>query len=389
MSSASSAGPPSTAAPTPGKDVAKEGVAGKDVAKKAKPATTKSMKLMGKIKLATAKGRAPLKALFKKTKPATTKSMKLMGMIKAKAKAKTKAKAKPKAQANADEAPPSDKGQGKDKGKKAKPAKGLKTACKSRAEMTVTKNPGTEPKPSTKRAATTKDHLTELRQFINGGGEIVPEGTPDDGAPKKRPTSHQQDTSTSTETRDRMKQYYFKEEMKSNSLDPEIMAVWERCKGSRKAATAFINGVMVRDRDGKFKPDRMSPQFLEMREKTTGSYWNDESTGVPRGLAEAQWGGADKLQTAILAGDVKETEDEGQTFYSWRQIKVGKGGKVEQKLHLERTNQIDDGTYGKLSDMLDKVGWKFKLTSRQQTVFTQNPTDVGQVLLAFCSFSLF
>ncbi len=43
-----------------------------------------------------------------------------------------------------------------------------------------------------------------------------------------------------------------------------------------------------------------------MKTKTVANYWSDESTGVPRGLAEKQWGGAARLLEAIRDGDVNQ-----------------------------------------------------------------------------------
>ena len=103
-----------------------------------------------------------------------------------------------------------------------------------------------------------------------------------------------------------------------------------------------------------------------MTTKTEANYWSDESTGVPRGLAENQWGGAAKLLEAVRDGDVKETQDNGQKFYSWRQITVGKSGKVEGSQQIRKSGAIEDSSYARLYDLIGKVGWSFTYTKAEQ-----------------------
>ena len=118
----------------------------------------------------------------------------------------------------------------------------------------------------------------------------------------KRPSAAEDEEDT--EKRNRMKRCFFKAQLRCHTLDLDIMQLWEKIKGtSRKAETAFINGVMS---NGKVKADKTFPAYIEI-----------EIT-VPRGIAQHQWGGAAELLQAIRDGDVKETEDNGYKIYSWR-----------------------------------------------------------------------
>ena len=228
--------------------------------------------------------------------------------------------------------------------------------------MTKAKKNNEEGKPPPKKSKTSKDSLDELKSLIAGASDDKQRAASSTMV-MRRPSAAADDDDP--EVRDRMKQYHFQQQLRCRTLDPDILQLWEKIKGTlRKAETAFINGVMSKDpRSSKFKADKTSPAYIEMKTKTEANYWSDESTGVPRGLAENQWGGAAKLLEAIRDGDVKETEDNGQKFYSWRQITVGKSGKVEGSQQIRKSGTIDDSNYARLYDLIGKVGWSFTYTS--------------------------
>jgi len=168
------------------------------------------------------------------------------------------------------------------------------------------------------------------------------------------------------EPRDRMKNYYFHEQLKGDTLDPELRELWDKVRGNRKKETMLINGCMAKAPNGKFKVDRDSPKFQELSTRINNSYWRDEHRGIPESLAIVKFKGEAALRAAIDRGDVKETVDQGQKFYSWRTITIGRGGKSETSHVVSKRGMIDDQTYQKLSGMISKVGWAFNFSEKQQ-----------------------
>ena len=168
------------------------------------------------------------------------------------------------------------------------------------------------------------------------------------------------------ERRDRMKNYYFMDSLNNTTIDPELKEMWEKVKGNRKKETMLINGVMTKQLNGKFKADKNSPGYKELHAMISSTYWRDEEKGIPRSLAIIKFKGAENLDRAVASGDVRGAEDQGQVFYSWRNIVVGTAGRSEHTAQLQKTGQIDDNSYERLAGMLTKVGWSFKFTKRQQ-----------------------
>jgi hypothetical protein len=168
------------------------------------------------------------------------------------------------------------------------------------------------------------------------------------------------------EARDRMKDYYFKEALRTNTLDGELHDLWQKIKGSRKKETALINGVMSKTSSGKFQPDKNSPQYQEVYSKITANFWKDEEKAIPESLAIIKFKTRDALMEAVHKGDVKETEDDGKRYYSWRVISIGKQGKSQTNINVNKAGKIDSLTYDKLSTMLENLKWNFSFTTSQQ-----------------------
>ena len=105
-----------------------------------------------------------------------------------------------------------------------------------------------------------------------------------------------------SETRDRMKNYYFQEQLKNDTLDPELRGLWDKVRGNRKKETMLVNGVMVKVANGKFKPDKDSPQFQEFHSKITKNFWKDEHKGIPESLAIVKFKGLKFLMEALARG---------------------------------------------------------------------------------------
>ena len=167
-----------------------------------------------------------------------------------------------------------------------------------------------------------------------------------------------------SETRDRMKNYYFQEQLKNDTLDPELRDLWDKVRGNRKNETMLVNGIMVKVANGKFKPDKDSPQFQEFHSKITKNFWKDEHKGIPESLAIVKFKGLKFLMEALARGDVKETIDQGQKFYSWRTITIGKAGSSSTSRTVSKKGAIDEQSDQRLSGLLSKVGWSFNFSSK-------------------------
>ena len=186
------------------------------------------------------------------------------------------------------------------------------------------------------------------------------------GSMKKPAAAMKKPAAVSEEARDRMKDYYFKEALRTNTLDGELHDLWQKIKGSRKKETALINGVMSKTSSGKFQPDKNSPQYQEVYSKITANFWKDEEKAIPESLAIIKFKTRDALMEAVHKGDVKETEDEGKKYYSWRVISIGKQGKSQTNINVNKAGKIDSLTYDKLSTMLENLKWNFSFTTSQQ-----------------------
>ena len=180
------------------------------------------------------------------------------------------------------------------------------------------------------------------------------------------------------QSRDRMKDYYFKEALKNDSLDGELHDLWLKVKGNRAKETALINGVMTKAPGGKFHPDKNSPRYQEFYSKITANYWKDEQKAIPESLAIIKFKSKDALLEAVRNGDVNETVDSGKKYYSWRTISIGTQGKSQTNINVNKAGTIDHQTYDKLSKSLENLKWNFSFTMSQQhatTVGGDLPTE--------------
>ena len=78
------------------------------------------------------------------------------------------------------------------------------------------------------------------------------------------------------------------------------------------------------------------------------------------------------LQKAIDCGDVQEVCQDGKTYYSWQEVRVGKGGSVECSKRISHAKNIDEATFAQISDTLQTLGWDFKYSKTEQTATPQH-----------------
>ncbi len=108
------------------------------------------------------------------------------------------------------------------------------------------------------------------------------------------------------------------------------------------------------------------PTAAEFREKFRTRCVQDEAIGVPKGIARAKFGDTDaSLQKTIASGKHKAIEMDGQTFYSWREIRVGEKFATHVKHQISKSRQISDEDDKKATKILESLQWNFKYTAIQ------------------------
>ena len=134
----------------------------------------------------------------------------------------------------------------------------------------------------------------------------------------------------------------------------------------RKAETKFINSVMV-PCGNKFKAGLASPIFHEYHKKYEDKYWDKSSIGVPRGIAAVTWGSEEKLDAAVRAGQCKEAVEDGETYYTWKTIKVGnRGGSESTKMLKGPQRNVTQDEYDKLAEYFSKMEWRFNYSQKEE-----------------------
>ena len=120
----------------------------------------------------------------------------------------------------------------------------------------------------------------------------------------------------------------------------------------------------------RWKVDPAAPTFQEFHKKFDSKYWDKSSVGVPRGIAAVQWGGAEKLDEAVAAGQCQEATEDGDTFYTWKTIKVGhKGGTESGRVLKSGQQNVEAQQYNQIADYFSKMQWRFAYTKEEQQVF--------------------
>ena len=86
---------------------------------------------------------------------------------------------------------------------------------------------------------------------------------------------------------------------------------------------------------------------------------------MPYSLAVAKLGGHDALMRAVERNDMTTCEDDGTTFYVWREISAGKVTGSDHKTTITSSKKIDKPTAKQLADCFDSMEWELNATRRE------------------------
>jgi hypothetical protein len=138
--------------------------------------------------------------------------------------------------------------------------------------------------------------------------------------------------------------------------------------------TRIVNNSIMK-KDGKYSVDDANPFFEECKTKADLKWSGEKSKGVLRSIAEVAHGGADKLDEAVRRQEVKVVDDNGQKFYSWRELQTGKRTQITALKTIGRKNAIDQNQFDKISSVLESMGWEFAVSpALEQQARRENDT---------------
>ena len=120
--------------------------------------------------------------------------------------------------------------------------------------------------------------------------------------------------------------------------------------------------------NGKYEMNLAEPLFEEHKTMYSRKYGKDEQKALPKSVMKGlyfQNSEADFAQ-ALDCGDLKVTMDGGNTFYAFRQLKVGKEKGTEHVQGVASKKKLDPNEYKVISDTLDGLNWSFEMTAKEE-----------------------
>eukprot|EP00435_Cladocopium_sp_Y103_P021698 s2334_g5.t1 len=143
-------------------------------------------------------------------------------------------------------------------------------------------------------------------------------------------------------------------------LPAEVVALFESSKVSRADKTKLANSVVTRDADGKFELNLEAPVLSMLQAHYTDISGSHKAKGYPKSLIVAKCGGELAFSKALEAGEIRETEQDGQTFYFFNTITIEKKVGARAETAGKVAKEADDAQIGALSAFVESFQPTFR-----------------------------
>jgi hypothetical protein len=144
----------------------------------------------------------------------------------------------------------------------------------------------------------------------------------------------------------------------------------------REFRTMIINKLFNKEDDGRFTLNVKEPFFEEHRHLYEKKFGKDTNKAVPKSIMVGLYfqGSEPSFQRAVDCGDVEEIEDNGKLFYSFRELKTGTArAAVKSQAVGSGRCKITKEEFHDMKDVVDNLGWSFKMTTVEQKQLLANP----------------
>ena len=137
----------------------------------------------------------------------------------------------------------------------------------------------------------------------------------------------------------------------------------------RTYRTMIINKLFNKGADGKYAQNFKDGFFEEARTMYEKKFGKDTNKALPKSILVGLYfqGNESAFQSALMAGDIEEIDDNGKTFYSFKELKTGTERAATKSTNISSGPQ--KSTMKELTGMaelVDSLGWSFNVTPKDK-----------------------
>ena len=135
----------------------------------------------------------------------------------------------------------------------------------------------------------------------------------------------------------------------------------------REFRTMIINKLFKRQGNGTLVLNTKDAVFEESRNVFERKFGKDQSKAMPKSLLVGLYfqGNAATFQAALDAGDIEEIEDQGKTFYSFKELKSGtERGAIKSQNFNSGSQKLSSNEYNDAVALVDSLGWSFSVAPK-------------------------
>ena len=135
----------------------------------------------------------------------------------------------------------------------------------------------------------------------------------------------------------------------------------------REFRTMIINKLFKRQGNGTLVLNTKDAVFEESRTVFERKFGKDQSKAMPKSLLVGLYfqGNNQTFQAALEAGDIEEIEDQGKTFYAFKELKSGtERGAVKNQNFNSGGQKLSSNEYNDVVALVDSLGWSFSVAPK-------------------------
>jgi hypothetical protein len=152
----------------------------------------------------------------------------------------------------------------------------------------------------------------------------------------------------------------------------------------REFRTMIINKLFKRQGNGTLVLNTKDAVFEESRTVFERKFGKDQSKAMPKSLLVGLYfqGNNETVQAAGEAGDIEEIEDQGKTFYAFKELKSGtERGAVKNQNFNAGGQKLSSNEYYDVVALVDSLGWSFSVApkdAKQLALGNGGPPEAAQ-----------
>lgn len=135
----------------------------------------------------------------------------------------------------------------------------------------------------------------------------------------------------------------------------------------REFRTMVINKLFKRQPNGALVLNTKDAFFEESRAVYERKFGKDQNKAMPKSLLVGLYfqGNVQAFQAALDCGDIEEIEDQGKTFYSFKELKSGtERGALKNQNFNSGQMKLSSNEYNDVVALVDSLGWSFSVAPK-------------------------